>query len=430
MKPNKTLFGAFVISVTLIIGACQQTELSDSAPTPSLPAPAAEFVADDSDLSAGDAAAVARIFRNGNRPTRAGSDAVVRNVVTIRDAAGRPAIYAVNLQEGYLLISATKRCYPILAQIDRGTFTLDREPSGLDVVLQEMTETIEAARDSAAVFDCRSAWLPYEERTRPERVQTRMTDDEFYDIQNEWYGKWFAEGADTYRLASKPDEMPEDAYQRFCETAIGDDAWVDTPYNCMESGVITVKYHESGTKKGPFLTTKWGQRNGYNALFENKDQPLGCVTIAVGQLMRYYQHPAYFGWSDMPDETSNTTLTSFLTQLHGELRVTDGGSSNIDHAKRVLESYGYSCSKRSHNASTVYTMLNSNLPVYTQGQDKPRDVGHAWVVDGSNSITAYTEYKLYEQRSSATVVCRTRFRKSLSLAKCLLPHELGTVRIV
>lgn len=52
MKPNKTLFGAFVISVTLIIGACQQTELSDSAPTPSFPAPAAEFVADDSDLSA------------------------------------------------------------------------------------------------------------------------------------------------------------------------------------------------------------------------------------------------------------------------------------------------------------------------------------------------------------------------------------------
>lgn len=236
MKPNKALFGAFVISITLIIGACQQTELSDSAPTPSLPAPAAEFVANDSDLSAGDAAAVARIFRNGNRPTRAGSGAVVRNVVTIRDAAGRPAIYAVNLQEGYLLISATKRCYPILAQIDRGTFTLDREPSGLDVVLQEMTETIEAARDSAAVFDCRSAWLPYEERTRPERVQTRMTDDEFYDIQNEWYGKWFAEGADTYRLAIKPDDMPEDAYQRFCETAIGDDAWVDTPYNCMESG--------------------------------------------------------------------------------------------------------------------------------------------------------------------------------------------------
>lgn len=310
MKPNKTLFGAFVISVTLIIGACQQTELSDSAPTPSLPAPAAEFVADDSDLSAGDAAAVARIFRNGNRPTRAGSDAVVRNVVTIRDAAGRPAIYAVNLQEGYLLISATKRCYPILAQIDRGTFTLDREPSGLDVVLQEMTETIEAARDSAAVFDCRSAWLPYEERTRPERVQTRALSDEFYAMQDEWFQKWYDEGADTYFLYKRPENLPEDIYQRFCETAEGDDAWDDTPYNCMESGIITVKYHESGTKKGPFLTTKWRQYAPYNSQIGG-EKPLGYVTIAVGQLMRYYQHPAYFNWSDMPDKTSNSTLSSF-----------------------------------------------------------------------------------------------------------------------
>jgi len=40
-------------------------------------------------------------------------------------------------------------------------------------------------------------------------------------------------------------------------------------------------------------------------------------------------------------------------------------------------------------------MLNSNLPVYTDGQDRARDKGHAWVIDGSNSITAYTEYKLY-----------------------------------
>lgn len=404
MKPNKTLFGAFVISVTLIIGACQQTELSDSAPTPSLPAPAAEFVADDSDLSAGDAAAVARIFRNGNRPTRAGSGAVVRNVVTIRDAAGRPAIYAVNLQEGYLLVSATKRCYPILAQIDRGTFTLDREPSGLDVVLQEMTETIEAARDSAAVFDCRSAWLPYEERTRLERMQTRALSDEFYAMQDEWFQKWSDEGCKTRVLSREPDDfdsLPIDVYEHFVHVATDDDAWADTEYNCMNTAIITEKYHDSGQMKGPFLTTKWGQRNGYNALFENKDQPLGCVTIAVGQLMRYYQHPAYFNWSDMPDETSNPTLSSFLALLHGELRVTDSGSSNIDHAKRVLESYGYSCSKRGHDASTVYTMLNSNLPVYTQGQDKPRDVGHAWVIDGTNTITAYTEFKLYVLNNAA-----------------------------
>lgn len=397
MKIPKTLFGVFLVTIIVTIGACQQTELSDTVPTPPSPTPAAEFVADAADLSAGDAVTVARIFRNGNRPTRAGSGTAIRNVVTIPNAAGHPAIYAVNLQEGYLLISATKRCYPILAQIDRGTFTLDREPSGLDVILQEMLETIEAARDSTVVFDCRSAWLPYEERTRPERerVQTRMTDDEFYDIQNEWYGKWFAEGADTHRLASKPDEMPEDAYQRFCETAIGDDAWVDTPYNCMESGVITVKYHDNANKIGPLLSTTWNQGDPYNSQVSG-GKVLGCVTVAVGQLMHYYQHPTSFNWLDMPNATSyeNVTLSSFLNQLRGELHVTDDGASNIDNAQRVLRSYGYNCSIYNHNESTLYSNLVKNRPAYTRGTDKNGD-GHAWLVDGGKSSHPYTEYKLY-----------------------------------
>ena len=401
MKPNKTLFGAFVISVTLIIGACQQTELSDSAPTPSLPAPAAEFVADDSDLSAGDAAAVARIFRNGNRPTRAGSGAVVRNVVTIRDAAGRPAIYAVNLQEGYLLISATKRCYPILAQIDRGTFTLDREPSGLDVVLQEMTETIEAARDSAAVFDCRSAWLPYEERTRPERVQTRALSDEFYAMQDEWFQKWYDEGADTYFLYKRPENLPEDIYQRFCETAEGDDAWDETEYDCMNTAVITEKYIEEIHPDGPFIQSEWDQYGPYNE-YVGQNRPLGCVTIAVGQLMRYYQHPASFNWSDLPYHGTTSTLSSFLAQLRTELKVTDDGNSSINEAQRVLTNYGYNCTKINHNESAVKTSLRNRNPVYTRGYDNIAQEGHAWIIDGYKLVYAYTEYKLYTANSSHT----------------------------
>ena len=394
MKPSKACFGAFLTIVPLLFCTCRKPEFTE--PVPLAPTAAeVQTAVERTELSADDAAKVAIRYCNADAATRTDAAPTVRNVLTIRDAAGRPALYAVNMQEGYLLVSATKCCYPVLAQIDRGTFALDREPSGLDVILQELIETVEAARDSLVVFDCRPTWRPYEERIGPERIRTRMNDDELYDIQNEWYQKWYDEGADVHRLTPKPDDMPEDLYRRFCETAEGDDAWVDTEYNYLNTAVITTKYNSSSSKKGPFLTTKWGQKNGYNALFENKNQPLGCVTVAVGQLMRYYRHPASFDWSNMPDETSNTTLASFLTRLHGELRVNDDGSSNIDHAKRVLESYGYSCSKRGHDASTVYTMLNSNLPVYTRGEDKARNKGHAWVIDGSNSITAYTEYKLY-----------------------------------
>ena len=116
------------------------------------------------DYTAGDAAAVARIFRNGNRPARAGSGAVVRNVVTIRRAAGRPAIYAVNPQEGCLPISATKRYDPISGRSTAAP-SPDREPNGPDAVLQE---TIEAARDSAVVashgFPTRNASVPNKHR--------------------------------------------------------------------------------------------------------------------------------------------------------------------------------------------------------------------------------------------------------------------------
>lgn len=146
------------------------------------------------------------------------------------------------------------------AQIDRGTFALDREPSGLDVILQELIETVEAARDSLVVFDCRPAWRPYEERIGPERIRTRMNDDELYDIQNEWYQKWYDEGADVHRLTPKPDDMPEDLYRRFCETAEGDDAWVDTEYNYLNTAVITTKYYDNVNKTGPLLSTRWIRR--------------------------------------------------------------------------------------------------------------------------------------------------------------------------
>lgn len=392
MKPSKACFGAFLTIVPLLFCTCRKPESTE--PVPLAPTAAeVQTAVERTELSADDAEKVAIRYCNADAATRTDAAPAVRNVLTILDAAGRPALYAVNLQEGYLLVSATKCCYPVLAQIDRGTFALDRDPSGLDVVLQEMIEMVEAARDSTVVFDCRPAWRPYEERIGPERIRTRMNDDELYDIQNEWYGKWYAEGADVHRLTPKPDDMPEDLYRRFCETAEGDDAWVDTEYNYLNTAVITTKYHDNVDKIGPLLSTRWNQTAPYNSQVSD-GKVLGCATIAVGQLMRYYRHPASFGWSDMPDATSNTTLSSFLAQLRSELRVTDSGSSTIDNAQRVLQNYGYNCSIHNHNETNLSSSLVKNRPAYTRGTDKT-GTGHAWVVDGSRSGHPYTEYKLY-----------------------------------
>lgn len=380
----------------VFMGSCQKAEQSDLPGKTKMPEP--EFMTSDPNLSSDDAVKVATQFYSGKIATRSDAGITVKNVVTITDESGEPAIYAVNLQDGYVLVSATKAYYPILAQVDHGTYVLNAEKTGQDVVIQEMVENIKAARDSVCNLSCRPFWLPYEERHAPERTSTRVrtrASDDFESMQLEWYDKWYRDGCRIYYLRRQPEDLPDDVYQRFCTNAAELDPWMDTDYNCMNDvAVITEKFCESVSMKGPFVDANWGQKAPYNSAV-NGDRPLGCVTIAVGQLMRYYKRPAYFGWDDMPCRGgSSTTLSAFLAQLRTELHVDNNGSSNIDEAKTVLSYYGYNCTKAAHSAEAVYASLQKNMPVYTRGEDKDGN-GHAWVIDGSRSSTAYTEYKLY-----------------------------------
>lgn len=390
MNINKFIYT--VLTTTLLfIGSCQKVEDQPGE----IKSISKEEVTNILDLSSEDAARVAKKFYSDKVATRADTEICVKNVVPITDETGEPAIYAVNLQDGYLLISATKSYYPILAQVDHGTFSPnDKEITGQDVVIQEYLDDIKAAKDSLYKFDCKHLWFPYEEKIIPERVMTRAYDD-FYAMQDVWFQKWYDEQCETYYLNRKPDDLPDEIYERFCTTATELDPWEDTEYNCMNFvAVVTEKTYDLSRRQGPFVYANWAQGSPYNSDVSG-GYPLGCVTVAVGQLMRYYEHPGYFGWSDMPySGGSSTTLSAFLAELRKKLDVTNDGSSNINKAKSVLESYGYNCNKGTHSADAVYAALQKNMPVYTRGEDKDGN-GHAWVIDGSNAVTTYTEYKLY-----------------------------------
>ncbi len=394
MRTIQTCFGALAVVGLLLVTSCERSE----SPNPTQPVqapPAVASITKSSELTSDDAVKVAEMFNASNTSTRAARS--VRNVVTVPDSEGRPAIYAVNLEDGYLLVSATKRYYPVLAQVDHGTFTLDGERFGLHVVLQEMVETIEAVRaDSTLVPQSKYAWFPYEERTvsRPQIATTRSDMDDLVACQDRWYTKWADEGCNCYPLFRKPEGLPDAVYQRFCELADGDDPWAGTPFNCMETAVITERQVRIFKNTGSLVKSKWGQGSPYNSLVPN-DNALGCVTVAVGQLMRYFQHPSTFDWGDMPYTTSTPTLSSFLAQLRTKLGVTNAHGAEIEDAQRVLSGYGYSCVKREHDAARVIQSLEQGRPVYTRGRDKSAKKGHAWIIDGYSSTVSYTEYTLY-----------------------------------
>ncbi|MCM1504154.1 MAG: hypothetical protein NC127_03035, partial [Muribaculum sp.] len=85
------------------IASCQESTF-DSVPSPQADGSIPTFL-DDSDpyigsekeLSSSDAVKVARLYCNGNSESRTTPDMTVKNVVTIPDSDGNPAIYAVNL---------------------------------------------------------------------------------------------------------------------------------------------------------------------------------------------------------------------------------------------------------------------------------------------------------------------------------------------
>lgn len=82
-------------------------------------------------ISTDDAKIVASIFSNINTTsTRSKNWGNIENIVTIEGDNGEPLIYAVNYTDGYVLISASKKYYPILAIVEHGTFSLNMEKSG------------------------------------------------------------------------------------------------------------------------------------------------------------------------------------------------------------------------------------------------------------------------------------------------------------
>lgn len=197
-----------------------------------------------------------------------------------------------------------------------------------------------------------------------------------------------------YTFEDDQDFMPDEILTRFKGMAkIEDNIWEDEyGENFMyETAIVVKKDMPSYGHTGYCLNTQWAQGLPYNYMLGD-DRPLGCVTIAVGQIMKYHQYPNTFNWSGMPDKLSfatNCVLTNFLKRIHDELGVDDNGLATSKDAERVLKSYGYRTSVKSHNGGF------SQFPTYCQGYDSLRGKGHAWVCDGSNHYTFHTAYELY-----------------------------------
>lgn len=393
----------YFVLLSLFVGACTQEDIEPSFHE-DLNISSKETITsgispDITNLESSDAEIVANRFINNNVESRSESRCI-KNVVTVPNAEGEPVMYAVNFDKGYVLVSATKNLAPILAVVDNGSFSLEDMPSGRDIIVSQLISEADYWQKNGGNNEHNEEWqyftkLPDDEH--PKALSRTVIDSDPWTAMYAQMIEFEDMGYECCRLSRFEDDqdfMPNNILEKFKSTARTEDNIWEQEYgeNFMyETAIVVKKDKPSYGSSGYCLKTSWGQRSPYNCMLDG-DYPLGCVTIAVGQIMKYHEYPKTFEWSNMPNTLiyeGSTPLTNFLKRIHDELRVTNDGAANDQDAVRVLKSYGYGTSLKNHTSAVT------KYPTYCGGYDSQTNEGHAWVCDGSSRYTFHIVYELY-----------------------------------
>lgn len=351
--------------------------------------------ADITELTPDNAITVALIKQNDFNKSRAALDkGSVKNVVTIYDKNNVPALYAVNFQDGYIIVSATKSGYPIQAEVGHGNYSPSALIGAEQFVIGELIDEKISAQQKQFLSDLKSIWYKYESHQPRQYPESRASmSDEAYYASQALMTKLQKEGYHTYYLYENPENFPSDIYQQFKQSALDDDEYSDTGDCVMKTAIIAWKEEESRTLSSPKMTTLWDQEAPYNSAVPG-GYYLGCGAVAVSQIMRYHKSPSSINWSAMPDRLNasytDSTLPNFLAEIRNKTMVgVDGKKTNSTTTSDIntLISYGYRMS----------TSMSGSLPgpVYTRGDKPGEKAGHAWLIDGTKRTSHNLIYNLY-----------------------------------
>lgn len=343
---KKNLIQVFLLSLICCVG-CQFDPEMDAAINPetmttrSSKHMSEEYFTVDSTLAVGIGRRINRFTASSARS--AGQERAIKNVVPYsKTRESHPTMYIENYQDGgFCIISADKRVRPILAYSDEGEFLVDKAP---DVVLEWIHTT------SNVILHFR---------------QNNLQPD--LEVISMWNSA----------------ECPEDPKKMI---------------NCDDPD------HTSQIQKGPYLTSQWNQRT--QGLSQNTDYnkycpagcPTGCSAVAIGQIMRYWQHPQNYNWSAMSYTLPTDATARFLAELgdkdHLDINYSTSGSSAKNTIyDNVLRDYGYNASREKYNYAKVKDELYAGRSVLLSGTNSNGGGSHVWICDGiqiSNHVTFST----------------------------------------
>lgn len=313
---------------------------------------------------------VAMIFAQRNNPLSRSSERSVKEILTIPDNDGNPMMYVVNFQNdgGFVIVSASKKYYPIIAHNDTGNYQMsDNGESSSDYFLNDKMQYIKACEtlsdEETAEFS--NQWHLYDNETQ---TITRSRADDIPQVYYDSLIRWSTDPNITvYRYNDySPAKTPEQ--QKEIETAIH--YWGNSNYGTVEDVTLVLEQHISeGYHIKPMLSTQWAQMNGFN-IFTPNNYPVGCCAVAAGQVMKFHRYPTSFNWEAMHDTYPTNHTATFLAELGHKMDMTytsSSSSTTISKMKTALDNEGYTTNLISHNSSKVSSEIKIGYPVIMVG---------------------------------------------------------------
>ncbi len=329
-----------------------------------------------------------------------------KDYVKTKGVEEKADFYLLNFEnnQGYVLTSADRRVPGVFAYSSFGNLGDTISNPGQNIILERIMYYVEKKRQE------------FEENRL--KLAIAAQEDLFKKLSKEKQQELIAKG------------LFDENGKRIITKYVDDDCF-ELPGGDESPMVHTEKqYGEWQTvyKKAPLVKTLWGQRNGgYNALItegcDTIKSPVGCVAVAVGQIMAYHKKPADFKWQtmhwDVMTEVYGNRMFSriydrnsvgrydiqYLLAKLGDSDLLDmnygceGSSTSNSKALETLKELGYTAEFSDYSSDKVISEIKNNRPVYISGASirnwiKPPwwkfwasghykyDGAHAWVLDG------------------------------------------------
>ena len=368
-------------------------------------------------------------------------------------------VYIVNFtnNQGYVITSADRRIPSVLAYNSYGHLGDTISNPGQAILFSYMQAYIEEQR---ATFEANKEKLATEAE---EAIFKQLSKERQAELIKEGY---FDENGKRIMSKGTPDLLRTCAYVGPRRISTG----LDEKQDEDDHRGVLLKTESTGLKtnvvKAPLIKTLWEQSRDYNdkvpvKCTKNEEAPVGCVAVAVGQMLAYYKKPAVFKgrtmhWNDMTKVDagamfssidnysvgSNPTAVEDIQHLlaylgDGDLLNMDYGcgssGSNIVKAIETFIELGYIVAQQSdYNNDLVVQQIVNNNPVYIRGKSKKKehrllginfyntyDGGHAWLLDGyvyqNERITYYIECPIWRGLEKTTKVVVQTDSKSIEL---------------